>query len=108
MAFYDGPTNNTVGGCSKKARNIISANWGGIWMSGAGTENNKIIGNYIGTDVELTQGFHQVMDIYAELSLDISVTEPSCGNDNGGAIVMVSGGVPPYYYVWSYGTATPI
>jgi titin len=40
--------NNTMGGTTAAARNIISGNAVGIWMFGS---NNIIQGNYIGTDV---------------------------------------------------------
>jgi hypothetical protein len=55
----DGGSNNTIGGTSVAARNIISGNapnpvdalGGGIQLSGSGTTNNTVQGNYIGTDV---------------------------------------------------------
>lgn len=44
-------TNNTIGGTSAAARNIISGNNGnGITISGSGATANNIQGNYIGTD----------------------------------------------------------
>ncbi|MFC1712669.1 NPCBM/NEW2 domain-containing protein [Candidatus Poribacteria bacterium] len=44
---------NTIGGTTAAERNIISGNhgWTAIAMSGSGTNNNAIKGNYIGTDV---------------------------------------------------------
>ena len=45
-------TNNTIGGTSASARNIISGNTAdGIEIDGTGTSNNLVQGNYIGTDV---------------------------------------------------------
>lgn len=42
---------NTIGGTTPSARNIISGNTSsGITLTGTGTNNNTIIGNYIGTD----------------------------------------------------------
>jgi parallel beta-helix repeat protein len=47
----DGAEGNTVGGGSSNARNIISANgWQGVMIWGSGSKNNKVQGNYIGTD----------------------------------------------------------
>jgi parallel beta-helix repeat protein len=44
--------NNTVGGASSSARNIISGNnYSGVVLWLASGSNNKVIGNYIGTDV---------------------------------------------------------
>jgi len=44
--------NNTIGGLTVSARNIISGNTGGngVLLNGTGTNNNTIIGNYIGVD----------------------------------------------------------
>lgn len=47
-----GATNNTIGGTTSSARNIISGNaYYGIDITGTGTNNNQIQGNYIGTNV---------------------------------------------------------
>ena len=49
-----GAQNNTIGGNTPAARNVISANgvlgpgWSGIGIHGALTSGNKVIGNYIG------------------------------------------------------------
>jgi hypothetical protein len=43
---------NTVGG-TEGARNIISGNLqAGVFLTGSGTTNNSIIGNFIGTDLD--------------------------------------------------------
>jgi hypothetical protein len=52
----DGATNNTVGGTTAAARNIISANGNGngpveVGLFHQGTSGNVVEGNYIGTDV---------------------------------------------------------
>ena len=45
-------TNNTVGGTTAAARNVISGNESiGIQIAQAGTSNNTVQGNFIGTDV---------------------------------------------------------
>ena len=46
-----GSTGNTVGGTTVAARNVISGNTlQGVLIDGAGTNNNTISGNYIGTN----------------------------------------------------------
>ncbi len=46
-------TNNTVGGTSAGARNVISGNGSnGVGISGTGTTGNKVQGNYIGTKAD--------------------------------------------------------
>ena len=48
---------NTIGGTDPLARNVISANGTGINLGGteAGAQNNKVQGNFIGTDITGTQ-----------------------------------------------------
>ncbi len=47
-----GANNNTIGGTSAAERNVISGNNSfGVRFGGAGTSNNVVQGNYIGTDV---------------------------------------------------------
>ncbi len=54
--YINGSDNNTIGGTSAAARNIISGNGGGflspgVWVNGSGATGNFIRGNYIGVDV---------------------------------------------------------
>jgi hypothetical protein len=50
ILFVDGHANQ-VGGLSPDTRNVISGNGGsGVYLLGAGTVNNLVQGNYIGTD----------------------------------------------------------
>ena len=47
-----GAANNTIGGGSAAARNVISGNTNnGVQISGSGTNANVVAGNYIGTNV---------------------------------------------------------
>jgi titin len=46
---------NVIGGAGSSARNVISANsYEGIWITGYGTSENQVEGNYIGTDASST------------------------------------------------------
>ena len=46
-----GAANNTIGGTTAGAGNIISGNGGdGIQIYGSGTSNNLVEGNYVGVD----------------------------------------------------------
>lgn len=62
MLISDGATNNTIGGTTSDARNIISGNGtngspqGGIIIAGTGSTGNHILGNFIGTDISGTAG----------------------------------------------------
>ena len=44
-------SNNVVGGENPGARNLIN---GGVWLQDPGTTGNRVLGNYIGTDVKGT------------------------------------------------------
>ena len=47
-----GAHDNTIGGTANAARNVISGNTqSGVLIDGAGSDNNVLLGNYIGTDV---------------------------------------------------------
>jgi parallel beta-helix repeat protein len=50
VIILDAP-NNTIGGTTREARNVISGNGGaGIEINGVGVTGNQILGNFIGTD----------------------------------------------------------
>jgi titin len=51
-----GASFNVIGGTSYSARNVISANhYEGVWITGSGTSENAVEGNYIGTDASSTE-----------------------------------------------------
>src|SRR5205823_1337769 len=51
VRLMNGTTNNTVGGTTAGAGNVISKNGvNGVQVSSSGTTGNVIAGNYIGTD----------------------------------------------------------
>jgi titin len=55
--FYDGTSQNTIGGSTAAARNVISGNTdNGVDLHDAGTSRNLIEGNYIGTNANATAG----------------------------------------------------
>ncbi|MDJ0739527.1 MAG: DUF4347 domain-containing protein, partial [Gammaproteobacteria bacterium] len=55
--------NNVVGGTTSADRNVISGNGvGGITFWGAGSTNNTVIGNYIGTDANGNAGIGNTAD----------------------------------------------
>lgn len=59
--YYDGveiiagAANNTIGGTTPGAHNLISGNGeAGVWIQDAGTTRNTVLGNYIGADISGT------------------------------------------------------
>jgi uncharacterized repeat protein (TIGR01451 family)/CSLREA domain-containing protein len=55
--------NNTFGGATAAARNVISGNNSGILMGSAGTTNNVIQNNYIGTNAAGTSALPNIVGI---------------------------------------------
>jgi hypothetical protein len=60
--YINNSANNTIGGTTALARNIISGNGSGafplvygVWISGSSATGNVVEGNYVGTDVTGTQ-----------------------------------------------------
>lgn len=51
VALRNGANANTVGGLAAGFRNILSGNNQGVRIDGVGSDNNVVIGNYVGTDV---------------------------------------------------------
>ncbi|MGZ4985305.1 MAG: M12 family metallopeptidase, partial [Limisphaerales bacterium] len=51
VAIFGSASNNTIGGLTSSARNVISGNSGaGVSIGNSGTNGNLVQGNYIGTD----------------------------------------------------------
>ncbi len=72
-------TNNTIGGTSSQALNVISGNAvNGVLISGSGTSTNLIEGNVIGTDVTGTKAL-------ANQSNGVSITSAATNNTVGGS-----------------------
>jgi hypothetical protein len=80
-----GASNNTIGGSSLAAGNVISGNNDdGISVAGSGTSSNLIQGNYIGTDASGTAALGNADDgivIYSDAS-DITVGGNAAGESN--------------------------
>jgi titin len=55
IVIWHGASGNTIGGNTAADRNVISGNdQMGVLISDSGTDNNVVIGNYIGTDADGT------------------------------------------------------
>jgi CSLREA domain-containing protein len=51
VTIFSGPADNTVGGTMPGAGNTIGFNaFNGVFVGGAGTTGNRVLGNFIGTD----------------------------------------------------------
>ena len=82
-----GAHGNTVGGTTAAARNLIGGNRViGVEISGAGTTDNAILGNYIGTDVNGTLARGNTLN-----GVSISASGNVVGGTSAGARNIVSG-----------------
>jgi hypothetical protein len=98
----DDSAGNLVGGTAPSARNVISANLAhGIRISGSGASENRIQGNFIGTDFSGTSSWSNAISgvqISLASSNVIGGAASGAGNlisGNAGSGVIVEGGVSP-------------
>ena len=92
-------TGNVVGGSTPQLRNIISGNGRiGVLIEGAGATNNRVVGNFIGTDVNGTADLGNGFDgVFVSVSGNIiGGAAPAEGNvisGNGRAGIYLGGNV---------------
>ena len=93
--------NNTIGGTTAAERNIISGNGNaGIYINYAGSANNVIQGNYVGTDATGTVSIPNVHGIHTDWAENTLI-----GGTTSGAANVISGN--QYNGIWiRYGGTT--
>lgn len=65
IGIQDGPQNNLIGGAVVAARNVISGNVdGGVVILSAQSDNNRVQGNFIGTDASGTMALGNYRGVY--------------------------------------------
>ncbi|MBC8356264.1 MAG: DUF4347 domain-containing protein, partial [Planctomycetes bacterium] len=80
LRISSGASGNTVGGLTAAERNIISGNTSeGVYITGLGTDNNVVVGNYIGTDPTGTSALGNLDD-------GVQIGTSANGNVIGGAV----------------------
>ncbi len=77
-----GGKNNTIGGTSAADRNVISGNATGVAIFSPANAGNRVLGNFIGTDVSGTQGISYGRGVGVRISSSGEL--PSSGNIVGG------------------------
>ena len=95
--MVQGASGNLVGGTGAAARNVISGNPQGVTVTGARATNNRIEGNFMGTDASGTRGLgaHYGVLITDAPSNLVGGTEAGAGNvisGNAQAAVFIQGG----------------
>ena len=79
--------NNTVGGVTAAARNVVAANGGrNIEISSAGATGNVVIGNYVGTDITGTVDVTGAVSVSGRsgIVIDTGATNNRIGTDANG------------------------
>ncbi len=84
-----GATSNTIGGAASGAANVISGNNGdGIDINNAGTSQNVVLGNFIGTDITGTGDLGNTSD---GVSISDGASDDTIGGTSAGAGNVISG-----------------
>ncbi len=92
VILFGGANNNTIGGTTAGAGNVISGFWGyGVYISDAGTSGNLVQGNIIGAD---STGTNALGNGYANVLLQLGATNNVIGGTGAGAgnAIAFSGG----------------
>jgi hypothetical protein len=97
----DGASGNVIGGTSQYARNVISGNYYGVYIAGAGG-GNVIEGNYIGVTPD---GSRAVGSAFTGVILFGGTTNNLIGGAAGGAGNLLSGSWGYGVYIAGAGTA---
>src|SRR5207302_1099558 len=89
VGMGNGTTNNTIGGTTPAARNVISGNHGnGIVIGQAGTTGNLVQGNFIGTNVTGTSALGNAVE---GVNIFGSASGNTIGGTGSGARNIISG-----------------
>ncbi len=92
--------NNSIGGTTPGARNLVSGNSTGIYITngntGVASSGNQIFGNYIGTDATGNTSIDNFFGIVLTAAPDTTVGGPTAGAGN-----LISGN---YYAIYAYST----
>ncbi len=89
-----GSPNNTIGGTTSGARNLISGNGdnsgftGGIYITGPDSQGNRVLGNYIGTNAN---GTADLGNVGAGVIIDDNASNNFVGGTASGSRNVISG-----------------
>ncbi len=88
IVLWEEANNNVVGGLETGHRNLISGNSNlGVSIGGIGTMNNRLIGNYIGTNISGTNAIPNLFGVV----IGFGATENIIGGLETGAANLISG-----------------
>jgi hypothetical protein len=102
VLVYAGGTNDTVGGTSAETRNVISGNTQhGVRISGQGTNDNLVVGNFIGTNAAGTSALPNGL---SGVLVDLGTADNTVGGTTSSASNLISGN--SQFGVWVSGQGT--
>jgi parallel beta-helix repeat protein len=102
VAFWDGSRNNIIGGTTDGDRNVLSGNGqNGVWIGGPGSDQNIVIGNYIGTR---TDGMGAVPNRQSGVSIPAGAQNNRIGGTGVGEGNLISGNADYGVYIADAGT----
>ena len=100
VVLDNGSTDNTIGGTTDGAGNVISGNAGdGVEITGSGTTGNVVAGNFIGTDITGALAIPNANGI----EIDTSATGNTIGGSVSGDSNVISGNTNYGIYVYGAG-----
>ena len=82
-----GAPTNTIGGTTSGARNVISGNGFGVFISGSGATGNVVQGNYIGTDVN---GTADLGNLFGGVWITDASSNNTIGGTAAGAVITIA------------------
>ncbi len=88
VAILGGATNNTIGGTANGAGNVVSGNPNGIALTDRGTNNNTVLGNFVGTTAS---GTAALPNTQAGVVIQQGAMSNTIGGTASGAVNVVSG-----------------
>ena len=102
VVIWQGAAQNIVGGGTSGYRNVIGGNGdNGIWIAGAGTDNNVIMGNYLGTRAD---GLGPVDNGLSGVAIQAGAQNNIIGGVTTGAGNLISGNGDHGIYISDAGT----
>lgn len=102
VIILKGATNNIIGGDTPGAGNLISGNGSdGIWIQDPGTSGNRVMGNYVGTDVSGTSPLGNRNGVV----ISFGATDNTIGEDTSEKRNLISGNRDAGVWMQNTGTS---
>ncbi len=103
VAVWEGASGNVIGGTVDSYRNVIGGNdQNGVWIGGAGTDQNVVLGNYLGTQAG---GLEPVSNGLSGVAIQDGAQDNRIGGSASGAGNLISGNADNGIYISDPGTS---